>query len=169
MAHQMKHDRDNAMQQELNRIEQAAQATFDKKDAAYGYARTPAMASLTNSTTMGRGRNPGGASPSDMDMGYMKPRKTAGGIGTYSLEDMRNEEKDPVWSAHYDEDAQEIYYYNRKTNVSQWDWPTNFDGYEIMAGKSANRFGDEEAKENYDRTFGVSISHATFPDKKVTE
>jgi hypothetical protein len=31
---------------------------------------------------------------------------------------MRNEEKDPIWSAHYDEDRAEIYYFNRKTNAS---------------------------------------------------
>ena len=59
--------------------------------------------------TRGRGGGPrfngGDGTSADMDMGYMKPRKMAGGIGTYSLEDMRNEEKDPVWSAHYDEGA----------------------------------------------------------------
>ena len=43
---------------------------------------------------------------------------------------------------HYDEDKAEIYYFNRKTNDSQWDRPGNFDGYEIMAGKNAKRFGD---------------------------
>lgn len=69
-----------------------------------------------------------------MDLGYMKPRNTATGLGNYSLQDMKNEENDPIWSSHYDEDAQEVYYYNRKTKVSQWQRPEEFDGYEIMTG-----------------------------------
>ena len=76
------------------------------------------MSTLPTLNRGGRGAH--GGPQMDMDLGYMKPRKTAGGIGTYSLEDMRKEENDPIWSAHYDEDTQEIYYHNRKTNESQW-------------------------------------------------
>ncbi len=51
-------------------------------------------------------------------MGYMKPRKVGGGNGTFTLDDMKNEDQGPIWSAHYDEDSGEIYYFNRKTNDS---------------------------------------------------
>lgn len=47
--------------------------------------------------------------PIDMDMGYKRPKNTgagAGSSGTYTLDDMKSEEKDPIWSAHYDEDQQ---------------------------------------------------------------
>lgn len=69
-------------------------------------------------------------------MGYKKPQKSGGGgaPGTYTLDDMRNEDKDPIWSAHYDEEVGEVYYFNRVTSVSQWVKPSNFDGYDIMTG-----------------------------------
>jgi putative alpha-1,2-mannosidase len=54
----------------------------------------------------------------DADMGYMKPRKVGGGNGTFTLDDMKNEDQGPIWSAHYDEESREIYYFNRKTNDS---------------------------------------------------
>jgi hypothetical protein len=64
---------------------------------------------------------------------------------------------------HYDEDSGEIYYYNRKTNDSVWTRPENFDGYEIMAGKNAKRYGDSSAREDYERTFGITFAQATMP------
>jgi len=48
----------------------------------------------------------------------MKPRSTGGGNGTFTLDDMKVEEKAPIWSAHPDEETGEIYYYNRKTKES---------------------------------------------------
>jgi hypothetical protein len=101
----------------------------------------------------------------DPDMGYMKPRGArGGGADTFTLDDMRNQEAGPVWSAHYDEDNGEIYYYNRKTNKSQWERPSNFDGYEIMTGQTAKRYGDTESREDYERTFGIKFSKPSMPD-----
>lgn len=49
-------------------------------------------------------------------MGYQKPRGAkAGGLGTYTLDDMKNEDRDPIWSAHLDQDTNEVYYFNRLT------------------------------------------------------
>jgi hypothetical protein len=50
---------------------------------------------------------------------------------------MRNEDLEPVWSAHIDEDSGEVYYFNRITKKSEWDKPFNFDGYDIMSGQRA--------------------------------
>jgi hypothetical protein len=94
-------------------------------------------------------------------LGYLKPRnaRSGGGAGTFTLEDMRSEEKDPVWSAHYDEAQGEVFYYNRVTKDSQWERPSNFDGYDIMTGQAAVRLGDQW--EDYERTFGDKFSKAS--------
>ncbi len=55
------------------------------------------------------------------------------------------------------------YYYNRLTKDSVWEKPAEFDGYEIMTGMQARRFGDAVMRDNYERTFGLKFATAT-PD-----
>lgn len=145
----------------MRRIEQAAQDSFQKKDAG-SFKGVPVSSTSVSSSALQHHRNvTSGAF--DQDMGYMKPRKVGGGNGTFTLDDMKNEDQGPIWSAHYDEDAGEIYYFNRKTNDSQWERPKNFDGYEIMTGKNAKRYGDQSSREDYERTFGITFAQATMP------
>lgn len=122
---------------ELKRIEDAAYSAFDRKDVG-------AYKSLDRPQALRRNDDAG----EDPDMGYKKPKgsgvQVGGGPGTFTLSDMRNEDKDPVWSAHYDEDKGEIFYYNRITKNSVWDKPKNFDGYDIMSGQGAKRLGDAQ-------------------------
>lgn len=53
----------------------------------------PPVGEEITTTMRGRGgRGNGGLQGFDADMGYMKPRKVGGGNGTFTLEDMRNED-----------------------------------------------------------------------------
>ena len=90
MAAQLKSQRDNALQEEMRRIEEAAMDAYEKKDVLGGggfkrIERTPT--SIVVPQGMSR-KQP----VIDQDMGYMKPRKVGGGNGTFTLDDMKNED-----------------------------------------------------------------------------
>lgn len=142
MAAKFKYEREKALQDELKRIEEAAINTLNAKDAASGYSYVQVAQPLV----MAREQ-----ASFDPDLGYKKPRGHAkGGAGTYSLDDMKSEDRDPVWSAHYDDGSEQIFYYNRISNNSVWEKPADFDGYEIMAGTQARRYGDPTMREDYE-------------------
>lgn len=81
-----------------------------------------------------------------------------GGTGTFTLDDMRREDDEPIWSSHLDEDSGEVYYYNRLSRASVWVKPKDFDGYDILSGQGAMRNGDAESREAYERTFGLKFA-----------
>ena len=151
-----------AVLEELNRINEAAFNSYDQKDATgFRYKKLDRPVLPTSQASA--------LESFDKDLGYKQPRKQAFYDSdpqgqTFSAEDLK---KEPVWSSHYDEDYDKLYYYNRLTKKSEWDKPAKFDGYEIMSGQ-ASMFGQDS---EYQRTFGggAATSFSEIAAKKPLE
>ncbi|CDW91664.1 UNKNOWN [Stylonychia lemnae] len=155
---QLKSLANNAMMEEMKRIEEAAFSTYDKKDATgFRYKKlnqAEVLVSLQQQQNAGARRNE--QSEQERDMGYQKPKQSQfeeDSGSSFNIDDIKNE---PIWSSHYDEDSGEVYYYNRLKKNSQWDRPKNFDGYEIMSGQQSMNQDSV-----YQRTFGGFLTQQT--------
>jgi hypothetical protein len=103
-------------------------------------------------------------------MGYMKPRKVGGGNGTFTLDDMKNEDQGPIWSAHYDEDSGEIYYFNNNSCRVTDSLPS------VVILSEPQRAGDSLKKVweyictvegDYPKKFGAGGSAIELPDHSM--